>query len=454
MYKNMRGKEMKTAPVDYIIRIVQQTNILPVTSMCSTGCVFCSHKNNPRDVDVYMLPNLSTGQIKEIAGFLDSSRKIVIGESASRIMEGEPFLREDIKEILGFLRSRYPKAPIEITTSGTCLSLDMVRFLKSIEPVEINISLNSSSEAGRNLLFKGRDIDKSIPAIEYLKNEKVEFNGSIVAMPDVVGYSDIEETINFLCINGATVVRVFVPGFSKLSSFVIDFDSTRSNLQTIADRVYEKYDVPVLVEPPEIENLNAEVGGVLKGSPAHEAGLLKGDIILRIGDYIPLTRVDAYNTLYKKGSMGLKVKRGENIQDLYIKKNSSKSPGAVFYYDIDPYAIYGIERAIIKYRSKQPAIVTSKLGFPLISMGIQKLMGNSSNIISIENKWFGGSIMCSGLLTVEDIVNGVLEENGKKAIDLIIVPPAPFDINGRDLQGRHYTEIEEKTGIRTVVVEW
>ncbi|MTI67097.1 MAG: radical SAM protein, partial [Firmicutes bacterium] len=131
---------MKKARIDMILNTVQRHNILPITSKCNTSCVFCSHKYNPKDVCVYKLPSLNINEIEDMISFLDPNKKIIIGESATRIIEGEPFVRKDIYEILKKIRS-YSKEVIEITTNGSNLTLDMVKKLKTLEPLELNVSL-------------------------------------------------------------------------------------------------------------------------------------------------------------------------------------------------------------------------------------------------------------------------------------------------------------------------
>lgn len=444
---------MKTASYDYIIRTVQQTNILPVTSACNTGCIFCSHRNNPSDIEAYCLPVLGLNDIENICDFLDGSSKIVIGESASRICEGEPFLRNDIMDILRLLRNKFPKTLIEITTSGILLTADIVNELRNIENIEINISLNSSSVWGRSKLFSLKDTENAVKAVIYLKECNIPFNGSIVAMPHVVGYEDIENTISYLCGNGAKTVRVFVPGFSGISDFTIDFFSIRQKLHEIADLQYNMHKVPVLVEPPVIEDLEAEVCGVVKGSPAAQEGIEKGDIILSVDGYKPLTRVDAYMSLYKKKNPRVRVKKGKNIREAVIEKNAGIPSGAVFYYDIHPDTVYNIEKAVTRNKSHNPLIITSELAYNVIKLGIEKLLDKHMDICAAANKWFGGTIMCAGLLTVEDIINGVSACTGDNKYDLIVLPPLPFDVNGRDISGHYFYEVEDILGIRTVIGE-
>ena len=91
---------MKPAPFNLLLETAYRDNILVLTTNCSTACIFCSHLQNPREVDAYYIDELTREQIETQIEFLDEGRKIIIGESATRICEGEPFLREDIIEIL------------------------------------------------------------------------------------------------------------------------------------------------------------------------------------------------------------------------------------------------------------------------------------------------------------------------------------------------------------------
>lgn len=442
---------MQTAPYDYILKTIQQYNILPVTSACDCSCIFCSHKNNPRDIEAFALPKLSLEEIMSMAEYLRSDKKIVIGESASRIIEGEPFIREDMTEILVNLRSKYPQTQIEITTSGTHLSGEILDGLEKIMPVELNISLNSSSKEGRKLLYRGIDTPLAVSAVERLKNSPVPFHGSMVAVPLSVGYEDIEETASFLCMNGAKTVRIFVPGFSKLSGYIPDFIEIRKRLMEMSDRLYEIHGVPILVEPPEIESLKPVVCGIIKGSPASEYDLAKGDIILKIENYSPLTRVDAYEKILRTRDPVIVVERNGRIHTVTLKKRMGEPSGMVFYYDIHPDTIYEIQHLAGKYRSKKPLLAVSELGYPIIDLSIEKFGLQDIKIMKVENRTFGGTIKCAGLLTADDIIYEASSHEGLKTADLLIVPSIAFDARGRDLLGNSFYKMEETLGIRTVL---
>ena len=51
---------------DLINRTAMEANILPLTSRCDSACIFCSHQNNPPQVQV-----LSVGE-RSLADILDT----------------------------------------------------------------------------------------------------------------------------------------------------------------------------------------------------------------------------------------------------------------------------------------------------------------------------------------------------------------------------------------------
>jgi molybdenum cofactor biosynthesis enzyme MoaA len=117
---------MKPAPFNLLLEAASKDNILVLTTNCSTACIFCSHNQNPPAVEAYYVNELTGDEIESLMEFLDGSRKIVIGESATRICEGEPFLRTDIINILQKLREKYTNTTIQITTSGIYLDKVML----------------------------------------------------------------------------------------------------------------------------------------------------------------------------------------------------------------------------------------------------------------------------------------------------------------------------------------
>ena len=187
-------------------------NILPLTSACNVSCLFCSHRQNPPGLEAYAIPHLSPGEAEELSAFLSPDRKIIIGESATKIMEGEPFCNPDCLEILSMLRQKFPFTPLQVTTNGSLLTPETAKRLKMLEPLEINLSLNSSDPKMRRLLMS-EAVRTGCPDSLLPAGCGVAFHGSIVPLPWLTGWHDIAETISFQA-RGAVTVRIFLPGFT------------------------------------------------------------------------------------------------------------------------------------------------------------------------------------------------------------------------------------------------
>jgi len=149
---------MKTAPIHLLYESASRGNVLPLTSVCNVACVFCSHRQNPPGIEIYRIPHLDSRQVEDILQFIDPACRIVIGESTTRIIEGEPFTNPYIKDILSLIRQRYPSTEILITTNGTLIDPEMARFLANLGLVELNVSLNKRRPASDNHSQKTRSV--------------------------------------------------------------------------------------------------------------------------------------------------------------------------------------------------------------------------------------------------------------------------------------------------------
>ncbi|MCL2767049.1 MAG: radical SAM protein, partial [Peptococcaceae bacterium] len=96
-------------------------NILPLTSACNMKCLFCSHSQNPADLLVYHIPPRDLRDIKETISYMNPACPVIIGESVTRIIEGEPFTHPDIDGVLELIRDYFAETPIRITTNGSLL---------------------------------------------------------------------------------------------------------------------------------------------------------------------------------------------------------------------------------------------------------------------------------------------------------------------------------------------
>jgi|LSQX01.3.fsa_nt_gb wyosine [tRNA(Phe)-imidazoG37] synthetase (radical SAM superfamily) len=438
---------MKIASKEYIISTVYKTNILPLISECNTSCIFCSHKQNPTEIEVFRAGRLGINEIKEIAEFLSPERKIVIGESATRIIEGEPLVRSDLTEIISMIRKKFSKTPIQITTNGILLNQEIIEKFVEIKNIELNISVNCLNTEKRKLILGIKAQDDLRSKLELLSG-RIRYGASAVLVPEILDVSDIEEMAAFLSDRGADFIRLFMPGYTKVSKTDFDYYKMYEKSRGIVEFLEDKYDIPFILEPSCINDLQAKVEGVIKGTPSYTAGIVKGDVITKIDGNNIRTRVEAFERAYRLKNPVIEVKRADNTVEMVLKKNKNSSPGFVVLYDINPDMSINISRLVSRYKADNVMFVTSELAYGILK-GFFEMSDFSFRyeILKAENRFFGGTIKCAGLLTVDDIIHTLsdhLREVQKP--DLILLPPIMFD-QGRDLMGRTIRDIENAFGI-------
>lgn len=433
-------------------------NILPLTSACNVRCVFCSHRQNPPGVEVFRIAPRSRTEVERILSFMDPGRPVVIGESVTRIIEGEPFTHPAITDILRLVRATFPHTTIQITTNGSLLDEKMVDLLGRLGNVVVYLSLNSAGEMGRALLMGDVNAGRAIKSAVLLKEYRVPFQGSVVAMPHLVGWSDLEETVKYLCACCAETVRVFLPGFTALAAPALCFESSLwEELNTFVSRLREEVSVPLTCEPPAIGDLEPKVAGVIAASPAAGAGIRAGDVIETINGLPVHSRVHAFKQALEAGSPEISVKRGNETLVLQVKKKPGERSGLVMDYDLDPGLIGDMARAARRRGAPGVLVLTSELAGPVIKSGLRRFWRIDVDVeaMVVKNRFFGGSIKAAGLLTVADFelaVEEFLKNRPGKKPRLALLPGLAFDRRSRDLTGRSYLDLGERFGITFEVI--
>lgn len=437
---------------NYILHGAVNGNILPLTSMCNMRCIFCSHSQNPSCVRVYRIAPRSAAEVARTLSFMDRAYPVVIGESVTRIIEGEPFTHPGIEDILQLVRDRFTGTTIQITTNGSLLDESMVKMLKTLGKVVINLSLNSATEAGRALLMGDKSALSSIKCPILLQEHKVPFHGSVVAMPHLVGWQDVCKTIKYLSECGAQTIRILLPGYSKLAPAALQFGpSVLPELRLLVTRLRKELSTPLICEPPAIQDLEPRIAGVIDGTPAGRADIRPGDLIVSVNKVRPLTRVQAFNEIYKTASPVLKIKRGDEQKYVRLDKNSRERSGLVMDYDIDPDLIKDINRVIRRRRVSKALVLTSELAGPVINMALKQFYQGAAEIrvVVVRNRFFGGSIKAAGLLTIKDFQIALADffnEHPGWQPELVLLPGLAFDHQGRDLTDLSYMDLGEKYG--------
>ena len=472
-----------------LLEAVFKDNVLPLTSHCNLSCQFCSHRQNPPGVLAYYFAPLPWEQLEELIPFLDPSRKIIIGESSTRLCEGEPFTHPLFMEILSALRQRFPQTPLQITTNGTYLRADNVKEIAALTRaesiLEFIISLNSASAEHRAGIMGDNSLDAVKGGLALLRENGIGFHGSVVALPHLTGWDDLEQTLYFLDREGALSTRIFLPGYTSYAQPGLRFPSSLwEELDDFIMKIREKITHPLTLEPPINRDLAARVQGVFPSSAAYIAGLRTGDLILSVNGEKVLSGKDAFERLQQAADPSVEVLRdGEYTQDIeyIIPKKAGERTGLVFNADLDPHLITEVGKIGKGYGGsncggdgnssgngnssnssgngnskssgdevKSVLLLTSFLAAPLWQAARNSLLLPENIEISIvENRFFGGSICCAGLLTIEDFQAHLSEiiphfSNTANSPPIVLVPPAPFDRKGFDLLGVHCRELSER----------
>jgi len=401
--------------------------------------------------------------LEEVEGllyYLDGRRKIVIGESATRLLEGEPLTHPYFLEIMGRLRRRYPQTPVEITTNGLLLDARTIEALAALKPLEITVSINSLTPEGRKRLLGREETLSLLRAIESLTSRGIRWHGSVVAYPFVVGWDDLETTIRSAVGAGASTMRVFLPGYTRLAPPYLQFDvaGLRTGLENFLAELRRDIKVPIWLEPPAVRDLVPRVVGVIPGSLAEAAGVRGGDVILSVDGETPRSRVEAFTLVSRPGKRRLRIKRGDGLllrtEEVALDLSPGERSGIVLEWDADPVIVELVEEACRRYGARRAVVFTSELAVEVVR-AILEPVRQVVEVCAVPNRFFGGSIACAGLLTVADFVQGWEEKSRRKCgvqPDLILLPGVAFDFWGRDLTGRSYRELAGVTGLAVEVL--
>jgi len=431
-------------------------NILPIPSVCNVRCVFCSHRQNPPGIESYFLPPLGWGDLEELVDFLSPERKVVIGESTTRIMEGEPFTHPRIIDLLKMIRGKLPEVSIQITTNGTLLTRKIIKELKAMAPLEVVISLNSACTEKREILMGRHPSAQALEAVKLMAEEGLSFHGSMVPLPWLTGWDDAAKTIDFLDRHQARTIRIFLPGFTRYSpEEMVPPPHWEEDLRSFVAERRSSCVTPLTLEPSGVTDLQAMVTGVTKNSPAWRAGLLPGDEIISINGLPPFSRVDAFYNISSPGRYRLEVVRGQG-EKVQVEMNlPGEKSGLVMDYDLARETVDELLRRIGQGGADKPLILASQWGAPLLKEGLRKAGAGqlAEKVIAVPNETFGGNIKAAGLLLVEDfsrVAAAYIEQGG--AADLLLLPSLAFDAQGRDLKGQHFLGLEEKFKLKVLTV--
>jgi len=426
-----------------LVEAVREHNVLPLTGTCNLSCVFCSHKHNPPLTRAFSFQPLPEEKWSDLINYLDSDRKIVIGESATRLREGEPFTHPHILTVIEKIRRLHPLTRLQVTTNASLLNKEIIDRLTGFQPLELVLSLNSATEKGRRLLMNDPEPQKALSVPEMLCRSGLPFHGSLVALPHLVGYEDLRHTINLLDQAGADTVRILRPGYTKLSSTeIIPPPGTDQELENLVASLENNLQTVLVLEPPLLDNLEPIVKGVIFKSKAYQAGIRRGDRIDQVDGKKPQSRVDAFQMINGKKPHRLVIWRHDQFCRVELEKNDDQVSGLVFDYDLDFYQVETVRRRQVL--GGKTLMLISEPSLALWKTALEKFKLTNLVLKTVRSKFFGGSINCAGLLTVADFSTTLEQAYKSRYYNAVILPAVAFDSAGNDLSGMHYQALTKQ----------
>ena len=164
-------------------------------------------------------------------------------------------------------------------------------------------------------------------AVASLGDRGIPFDGSIVAMPHLVGWEDLRQTIAFLARWGAETIRIFLPGYTRYTRREwLPPAGMEEKLRAFVAEEGERSRVPLILELPFLEDLTPRILGVIVDSPADRAGLRRGDIVTAINGKEPFSRVDAFRQVQKAGRAVIDLNRDGAALQVSLEKEEGASP--------------------------------------------------------------------------------------------------------------------------------
>lgn len=179
---------------------------MSVTNRCNLHCIQCDIPSGRQDRE-----EMKTGQIKKCI----SEMHEWMGEFALNIAGGEPFLRNDLFEIIDFCNSLGIK--VTVTTNGTLINRKTAERIAKSGIHSINISLDGINENTHDFIRRRKGTYRKVMlAIEYL-NKPRDF--CLVITTILMGYNlnEIMELVEWAEENNLNGI-IFQPLFHNFGS--------------------------------------------------------------------------------------------------------------------------------------------------------------------------------------------------------------------------------------------
>jgi len=424
---------------------------------------------------------LSREEVKTRLKYFDKDS--MTGLPPARKEQYEPFMNPNFLEVLEEARALEPDAQFQFPTNGSFLRERAVKRLSELKPIKIHLSLNSSKPSIRKKVMKDPRPEVAVNSVKLLKEYGLKFIGSIVPWP-TIPEENIKETIFYLDKFYALYIVLILPGYTKFHGNIspAEENEIEERWEVIPGLVKEmrnRVNTPILLYPTaswQKESLIVPLlDGVIRNSPADEAGLEAGDRIMKIDGKKVHSKPQA-KLLFsssKEDQISLELARADREftvkLDNWVNKNrypyqpqGYRSESTSKFYGIklnDSFKFIYISRLIStikKHDVGKILLISSELMKPVflrtLAMSDEYSVffeGVDLRIVTLGNKFWGGNIVLGDLYTIEEIKSEIEEviSGNHFEPEIIIIPSSFTNQWGLDLTGDSFRELEYRLDI-------
>lgn len=449
---------------------------------CNANCLFCYLKANPENIAIgKRFENCSYEELMTRVKYFSRERSMFSQNFEIKEFFNSPFAQETLLEL-----RKKTDDEFFFVTNGSLLKEDLIRFLSTIKPVTLIVSvIVITNEVRSEIMFNNSSDEVSdlnmitLNSFQLLQKYGIPFIPSITAWPTIT-YDNLLDTIKFLEPYNPLAIRINMLGYTDtnkpIEGVTEDFWKT---FCTYIKKAETETDVPLLPIPSQYyinefqENtLDICVLGTIENSPSR--GILKkGDKILEINGFPLTSRDQLLNALMLiEGDKNLLIDRDgkifevilpaefewkypflrsqygkynfpyglcipESIQEKHIKQIISEIENWDEFDDFELMLIVGplVRRSVIAHFEKLGADYNSEDGKIYYK-------NCSINIINSVNYYLGGNMQIMDMCVVGDIVKVILD-NKSPQTKAVFLPDSMFNIWGNDLMGINKDMIEK-----------
>ncbi|MCJ7612785.1 MAG: TRAP transporter substrate-binding protein DctP, partial [Candidatus Aminicenantes bacterium] len=328
--------EMKVSKFLYETLAGGYTNQLPIASVCNGHCFFCSNDMNP--FPIYREGFRPLEDVKRGIALLDpaSPAEVRIGDSLpGRVSEGEALRHPQIFDILKLIRQKIPNKVIQANTNGTVLTPEFIDKLKAFQPMRFSISYHSDTQEQWCRIFGlgEKDFQTARKAFFHLAKEKFLVEGVIVPLPSLVGWDDIEKTVNSLRPFIGNLI-VYPPGYSALAAQELKkaLDTDYAEMSRFFQRLRKNFRLNIQVMSDPLRPLDFHPAGFMQRTAEakhknvlwlfSEAAFEKASKVLeaQIRAFGAIPQVMAFSEVYQARQTGVVDGQENTPSNMYTQK--------------------------------------------------------------------------------------------------------------------------------------